>query len=203
MFVGDSAILVEAVSVDWIHSVMPDSAVGQGFENITEFVGITELPHHVPTRGSIEDRFWRTMTNDLTLEYNRRKTARRLQKSDYGSFYSWWTAIQAHQVDNISRFDMIVKLRVLLWQRIFITRDGRMGTGYPQIQPGDEVCVLIGGNMPFVIHPHQAPDTNQHCPSSARVPAYTVIGECYLHGIMDGEALEGDGRKKSRTIALY
>jgi hypothetical protein len=40
---------------------------------------------------------------------------------------------------------------------------------------GDVVAVLTGGTMPIVLRPHNG--------------YYTVVGDAYIHGIMDGEAL--------------
>jgi hypothetical protein len=42
---------------------------------------------------------------------------------------------------------------------------------------GDIVCVLLGGDVPFI----SRPKPQGH---------YTLIGECYVSGIMRGEALD-------------
>jgi hypothetical protein len=57
-----------------------------------------------------------------------------------------------------------------------------MGPG--NMQQGDEIHIAAGGNCPLVLRPvnnPQSPSTN---------PRYTLVGDCYLHGIMDGEAAE-------------
>jgi hypothetical protein len=41
---------------------------------------------------------------------------------------------------------------------------------------GYMICVLLGGRTPFVLRP--------------REDRYELIGPCYVHGIMDGEAME-------------
>jgi hypothetical protein len=46
------------------------------------------------------------------------------------------------------------------------------------MQSGDKVYVLAGGSHPFVLRP-MADDPKQ----------FQLVGECYLHGIMDGQAL--------------
>jgi hypothetical protein len=43
----------------------------------------------------------------------------------------------------------------------------------------DIVVMLLGGHVPFVL---SAIDSNQ----------WKLIGECYVHGIMNGETLEGE-----------
>ncbi|KAI3325744.1 HET-domain-containing protein [Xylariaceae sp. AK1471] len=59
-----------------------------------------------------------------------------------------------------------------------VTDHGRFGQVPVTSQPGDRVCVLVGGEVPFIIRP-----TGRG--------TYTLIGECYVTGIMDGEAFEG------------
>lgn len=54
---------------------------------------------------------------------------------------------------------------------------------------GDEVWVLFGGRVPFVLRPNEAGST------------FSMIGDCYLHGFMDGEAMV-DAETKTRTVVL-
>jgi hypothetical protein len=63
--------------------------------------------------------------------------------------------------------------------RFFTTdnADAIIGTGPEGLQVGDIVCVLYGGDVPFILRP----DCQGH---------YTFIGECYVSGIMRGEALD-------------
>jgi hypothetical protein len=67
-------------------------------------------------------------------------------------------------------------------RRIFITDHSYMGLGPPNLQPGDEIHVLLGGRTPFVLRPVHAIE--------GPVPffLYMLVGDCYLHGFMDGEA---------------
>ena len=44
---------------------------------------------------------------------------------------------------------------------------------------GDRICVFAGGHVPFVVREQQT--------SSSR---YQLVGECYVHGIMKGEAMQ-------------
>jgi hypothetical protein len=43
-------------------------------------------------------------------------------------------------------------------------------------EKGDLICVFDGGEVPYLLRP-------------AGNDSYILIGECYLHGIMDGEAM--------------
>lgn len=60
----------------------------------------------------------------------------------------------------------------------FVTDSGLMGLGPRIMSTGDELCVLFGSQVPFVLRP--LPLKQQ----------YRLCGESYVHGIMDGEAID-------------
>ena len=60
----------------------------------------------------------------------------------------------------------------------FITKRGHLGLGYEYIQRGDVVALIRGVQVPFVLRNHSGGQ-------------YEVVGEAYVDGIMDGEAMEG------------
>jgi len=57
---------------------------------------------------------------------------------------------------------------------LFITAGGRLGLGSCTSKVGDQVYSLLGGNTPFVLRP-------------SKDGVFQFVGECYVHGIMDGE----------------
>jgi hypothetical protein len=66
--------------------------------------------------------------------------------------------------------------------RIFArTKKGYYVLGPKVMKEGDVVCVLYGGKMPFVLRPwgHY----------------FLLVGECYVHGLMNGEAMDMLERK--------
>jgi hypothetical protein len=66
-----------------------------------------------------------------------------------------------------------------LERKLFMTKQGHMGIGPRVMEPGDKVCVLFGGKTPYIVRPTLNPDE------------YLFLGDCYVHGFMDGEAIEG------------
>ncbi|KAK0701127.1 hypothetical protein B0H67DRAFT_500883 [Lasiosphaeris hirsuta] len=60
----------------------------------------------------------------------------------------------------------------------FITQEGYYGLG--NAQPGDCVFVLYGGTCPFLLRSADQSTTDR----------FHLVGDCYLHGVMDGEAVE-------------
>lgn len=63
-------------------------------------------------------------------------------------------------------------------RRFFATIGGYMGLGPPGMRPGDLVCVFLGGPVPWVIRR----EGNE----------YILIGECYVHGCMNGEVINSE-----------
>jgi hypothetical protein len=57
-----------------------------------------------------------------------------------------------------------------------VSRKGYLGLIPFETERDDLVCVLLGGEMPFILRPEGS--------------YYTLVGECYVHGIMDEEVLE-------------
>ena len=72
-------------------------------------------------------------------------------------------------------------------RKLFSTLSGHIGIGDVTLEPRDLVCVLLGGKTPFIIRPVDQ--------------KYKFVGECYLHGIMQGEALE-EGLQRRQLITL-
>jgi hypothetical protein len=64
-------------------------------------------------------------------------------------------------------------------RRYCITKDGRVGQAPADAEPGDEICVILGLVVPFVVR-RVADKPDQ----------YTLIGECYIDGYMDDDHLE-------------
>jgi hypothetical protein len=72
--------------------------------------------------------------------------------------------------------------------RFFVTDEGAMGMGPLTTRPDDLVFVFRGGSLAFVLRPlGRRPEAN-----SLKNPAaicYSLVGYCYIHGIMDGEIM--------------
>jgi hypothetical protein len=65
------------------------------------------------------------------------------------------------------------------WGRtMFITKQGYMGIGPYTIKSGDKVVILKGGKTPYILRKKR-----DH---------HVFVGECYVHGIMHGEAFGVD-----------
>lgn len=59
---------------------------------------------------------------------------------------------------------------------LFRTRKGYLGIGAQSLRPSDEIWVLAGASIPFILRRGEDESHEQ-------------VGEVYLHGVMHGEAL--------------
>ena len=87
-----------------------------------------------------------------------------------------------------SSADEVIKSNRVLWgmpsvcrgRALFLTEGGRVGIGHETLQPGDQVWLLAGAKVPFLLrqshHDHMK-----------------LVGETYVDGMMFGELWPADG----------
>jgi hypothetical protein len=83
--------------------------------------------------------------------------------------------------DDFDFFDFELTSHFRSW-RFFTTMNGYAGLGPNTCQPGDKVVIILGCASPLVLRAVES--------------HYELVGECYVHGIMHGEAMRGP-RKRS------
>ncbi|KAL8748196.1 MAG: hypothetical protein Q9190_000015 [Brigantiaea leucoxantha] len=64
---------------------------------------------------------------------------------------------------------------------MFLTDEGYLGLGPQGLHKDDVVCIFSGGETPFLIRTAPA----------GKERIFEFVSECYIHGIMDGEAMDG------------
>ena len=79
--------------------------------------------------------------------------------------------------------------------KMFVTESGAIGFCQDYAQERDQVCVLFGGDTPYILRPTGA--------SGARFQ-YTLIEPCYVHGVIEGELVERikAGEYEEKVFAL-
>ena len=74
-------------------------------------------------------------------------------------------------------------------RRFFVTESGHMGIGPPTMATGDSVVILYGGYTPFILR--------------AQGDEYRFIGESYVHGMMQGEAVDRYCREGDQDVEFH
>jgi hypothetical protein len=105
----------------------------------------------------------------------------------------WWDRLQStsegssfEKCRRYNIFESMVRFRQAIaigGLPLFRTTEGDLGFGPPSCSSVDQVWVLENGRVPFVLRPSQD------------LASFEFIGECYVHGIMDGQVFANDKLK--------
>jgi hypothetical protein len=214
----DRVLTLKGVHVDVVSgTASPLSQQDELVPRLEEFDQmVSELRASYVGGGTVEEAFWRTMLNDaLELEPNRH---RQLEVEDR-RFFDWWRQILRDgymqvlrsvilpELDPVTRISAAESPMEFYQQKFtivgrsfwlpndnrvfFTTRQGYMGFGPPDMKQGDSVAVLLGSSMPFILRqiPSPPPTIVGRSEGNHIRTYYSMVGYCYLHGIMQGEAV--------------
>ena len=127
-------------------------------------------------RGIVFDRY--NFSRDLDLDP---RIEQKLQNDKVSQ--KFWRSAQEGQ----SHLFFLELVNTVHGRAFFTTSRGYMGFGAMGAQVGDQVCILGGGWTPFILRNH-----NTH---------FEMIGDSYLHGMMQGEMLDL-GKPKVRKFKI-
>jgi hypothetical protein len=98
--------------------------------------------------------------------------------------------ISAEVIKEISAFERSYH-PIAQHRRLYSTDGGHLGLGPQSSQEGDDVWMVHGAHVPFVLRP------------VAKKPGtFTLVGETYVHGFMNGEMLDCDGTGGEQKIII-
>ena len=97
------------------------------------------------------------------------------------------------RVTPLQRDATLRAMRVLGWRRLVTTYGGYLGLVPAGAKVGDVIAVIMGCDVPLVLRPVRG-ETSR----------FTLIGECYVHGIMSGEVAKflEQGKCKMDNISI-
>jgi hypothetical protein len=179
-------------SRDWSHICVI-------LQNWLDVVGI-DLSKDLHDEDLLEPKriaFWRALIGDIVLDDG--VGAQRITREEFQCFKNWVLTMQNAMKTGVSPpTDRFLKsLVVATFSRaMFRTRQGYVGLCFPDCQRDDEIWMLRGGRVPFLL---------RHCgqgyqSSTEDTNEYTFLGEGYMHSFMDGEAMQGSS--SHREIVL-
>jgi hypothetical protein len=97
----------------------------------------------------------------------------------------------SHTCDNsfLARFRDTTEI---MERRLVVTDRGYVGMAPIHVESGDVTCVILGFSVPVVLRRRGLRDKVGEVKQliQSETETYEFIGECYLHGFMNGEALE-------------
>ncbi|KAH7130986.1 heterokaryon incompatibility protein-domain-containing protein [Dactylonectria macrodidyma] len=87
--------------------------------------------------------------------------------------------------------EMLAAGMSLMNKAMYTTGEGGLGVGPRGMRPGDEVWVIRGGRVPFVLRRRE---------NSTAGDEFSLVGETYLHGAMDGDMLDEMGASAMEIV---
>lgn len=159
-------------------------------------------PQDAPPSGSREDSFWRTfMSNRMTIQDL--MLPQSLDSQDYSNVRSLLiSTIEGTKLSYMEDHQLRSCLAILAHRALIVMEDGSIGSAPFQALPGDEVHILIGAKVPFILRRHNAVTWLSN-DENLGFSSYTVIGDGYLHGVMEGEAIKGQSEESWETVELW
>jgi len=192
---GSTVLAVNGHRQDVIETVSADS-----LEDLQDYMGVVnrwlDMAQPLIRRGTLSiDAFWRTIIGNngggifpASKQYGKH----------FASYLSLTATRKQGYLDTLS-FEQAHHSRVakpMLFQaaltyiaphrKFFTTSKGSIGLGPRSIRPRDSVCVLSGGQVPFVLR--------KDCDH------YRLVGESYVHGLMEGQASQKESTLQESLI---
>jgi hypothetical protein len=140
----------------------------------------------------VPDKLWRTLVANRGLNGVDAPTWYRRACLECLNHINPTGDLDTKKFDNVAQTPATMKMflkrvqEVVCNRRFFLCkkvgdRAALYGMGPPQTNTGDIICVLFGCSVPVVLRRQDSDDSTEK--------RYTLVGECYVHGMMDGEAL--------------
>ena len=80
--------------------------------------------------------------------------------------------------------EFLKRVQGIVWNRLFVRSQKRklFGLGPKGTRVGDLICILYGCSVPVILRPERDP-------LGYEIKHYEIVGESYIYGMMDGEAV--------------
>ncbi|KAK8124424.1 uncharacterized protein PG998_000183 [Apiospora kogelbergensis] len=137
---------------------------------------------------------WRKINKELDFQkMGDSEQWRRALPLDY-PWGSWWQDfIRTGDLEIVDGGYRDAVEAAMTGRAMFITGSLRlMGLCQPQAREGDEVWIVDGARMPFVLRPIEA--------QGSGMVQYCMVGDCFVHGCMDGEYARSQQQRERITI---
>ncbi len=165
--------------------------------------------------GTLDNAFWRTLRNDCVRVDGIHSSYRRTEEGDHVSWEEWAGLLEGEYegearlkelMDQLA-IDPHVGISTKLGKttlvvvksthnsRLCITRGGYIGLVPNETRVGDQLCVLLGGKVPYILRP-VIEESSISSDNDPQTSCHSFIGGCYIDGLMDGEAMDSPEKEE-------
>jgi hypothetical protein len=178
---------MEGIRLDTVSRIIPVMALLKAKDensiSVTE-TSIREMAAEIASLGTYPltgEPFWiaffRTLTTDRTAFSPRIDEDYRAKF--LSSFIDWkLTESQKLPTEAWAKVSKTIG-QIIEYKDMFLTTQGYLGLSQEGFQVGDAVCIFLSGEVPFLLRESMSPNGGR----------FHLLSECYVHGVMDGEAL--------------
>ena len=136
----------------------------------------------------VPEPFWRTLVADRgpngsnVPSWYRRAFLHCLTDRTVNGDINTKALIKACEADSTLVVDFLQRVQSVIWNRKFlVSRDNKwIGLAPMAAQEDDVICILYGCSVPVVLREQKAGGST----------FWQFVGECYVHGMMDGDAMD-------------
>ena len=160
----------------WLRALFRHSIWGQIVERAENTPPDQKLEVTFQGSPSVDELAASDITNQMPARYGDLDACVGVMRGG-GTFAEMIQAENAAWAKHIDAFHAWMEITMRM--RLFRTENSLLGMGPRSVREGDEVWVLQGARVPFVLKP----DRKTGC--------YQLIGQAYVHGIMQGEVSDG------------
>ena len=197
-----NGILLDSIAVLSTHKALNLDATIDYFKEIRDLAGVEVFPDRLYgiKTSTYYDAFWQTLCSSLLPSRSNLADPAEVRASDNLTQRSWhdaWWDWRLNYGTDDERADLVnaeftgselaafnSSVSVSTCLRIFfLSKDKRwMGFIPMDAEIGDVIALLEGGRVPYILRPKTGVDEG----------CYELIGDAYVHGIMDGEGWSPD-----------
>ena len=159
-------------------------------------VAVTSQPGKYGMRESVEHLRGERSQNDHLGEfllYWRERVSWQMAELQHKSMDLFWKTVEQHGTVYMKE-RALCAINSMAGRRIFLSDDGKAGLGPVVTRPGDVIAILFGSIVPFVLRPFDGPEGRK---------CWKLVGECFVPGLMQGEAVEQAGLLAKGTFDRY
>ena len=181
-FAIHSSLFVEGFRIDTILKLGPRAEGGIIFHEWLELGGCAVATETVP------EAFWKTLVADrgpngsIVPLWYKRAFLHCLSLSPTGTIDTNKLIAAADSGSSLV-VDFLQRVQGVIWNRkFFVSKDNNwIGLAPMTSEVGDSVCILFGCSVPVIL---------RSCLNTNGENHFQLVGECYVHGMMDGQVEE-------------
>ena len=190
------------VLFDKISTILPGKEKKQRVDKIRSYKALALIDERIDSiycnsKQTVGEAFARTLFGDLKSQTEGLFVDRRLQTEDLALIEEWQSfnpkvrSNQSTPVKNLYRMSSVFDV-ITGGRKFACTERGYFGFTPPTTKEGDLVAVLPGGKVPYILRSVVSGELNktETSPATDLGKCYVIVGDSYIHGIMDGEAFE-------------